>query len=82
MRRASLLRHIKKNHLIMESSPGCLDDEAKKIQRHESTAPQAGSTEVVVKVERPDIEETSLEMLIKDSDLLNDLNYLKEEVVN
>lgn len=82
MRRASLLRHIKKNHLIMESNPGCLDDEAKKIQRHESTAPQAGSTEVVVKVERPDIEETSLEMLIKDSDLLNDLNYLKEEVVN
>lgn len=61
----------------MESNPGCLDDEAKKIQRHESTAPQA-----VVKVERPDIEETSLEMLIKDSDLLNDLNYFKEEVVN
>lgn len=66
----------------MESNPGCLDDEAEKIQRHESTAPQAGSTEVVVKVERPDIEEMSLEMLIKDSDLLNDLNYLKEEVVN
>lgn len=66
----------------MESNPGCLDDEAEKIQGHESTAPQAGCTEVVVKVERPDIEETSLEMLIKDSDLLNDLNYLKEEVVN
>ncbi|PFX15299.1 Zinc finger protein 527 [Stylophora pistillata] len=80
MRRASLLRHIKKNHPIIESSTGCLDDKTGKYQSHESKAPQA--TEVTVKVEKPDSEEMSLEMLIKESDLLTDLNYLKEEVVD
>ncbi|KAJ7390380.1 hypothetical protein OS493_025631 [Desmophyllum pertusum] len=41
---------------------------------HENTVQQVGSAEIVVKVEKPDEEKLSLEMLVKSSDLLNDLN--------
>ncbi|KAL9982624.1 hypothetical protein ACROYT_G004691 [Oculina patagonica] len=41
---------------------------------NESTLQEVRSTEIVVKVEEPDEDEISLEMLIKSSELLNNLN--------
>ena len=79
MRRGSLLRHIKKYHFSVESNSDCLDNKAGECLTSDSTTPQVRSTEIVVKVEKPDEKEVSLEMLVKSSDLLNDLNYLKGE---
>lgn len=80
VQKRSLLRHNRKEHSSEEPSHGHADDKLNRCLQvdgcltNESALHQVRSTEIVVKVEEPDEDEISLEMLIKSSDLLNNLN--------
>lgn len=81
VRKRSLLRHNRKEHSSEEPASdrheddkpdGCL--QAGRCLTNGNASQQVTSAGIVVKVEKPDEEAVSLEMLVKSSDLLNDLN--------
>ena len=80
VRKRSLLRHNTKEHSSKEPAgdrhADCKPDRCSQANRclsNGSTLQQVRSPEIVVKVEKPDEDEISLEMLVKSSDLLNNL---------
>lgn len=81
VRERSLLRHNRKEHSDEEQAHDRHEDEEPErcLQAGGGLAngnefQQVKSAGIVVKVEKPDDEAMSLEMLVKSSDLLNDLN--------